>query len=160
MYIRSVAQSCLTLCDPMNCSTPGLPVHHQLLEFTEIQFWLIFTNWVINTGLRSRTLPVPQTLPSMILITTTCYPYIVPKWPLFWPLTALNFLKPCLDVTYTWNHTVYILWCLPSFLQPCLMSFSISLSIVIELPFSLLHSIPLWACHNVLTTHIYISNWH
>ena len=27
-----VAQSCLTLCDPVNCSTPGLPVHHQLLE--------------------------------------------------------------------------------------------------------------------------------
>ena len=26
----SVAQSCPTLCDPMNCSTPGLPVHHQL----------------------------------------------------------------------------------------------------------------------------------
>ena len=31
----SVAQSCLTLCDPMNCSTPGLPVHHHLLEFTQ-----------------------------------------------------------------------------------------------------------------------------
>ena len=30
----SVAQSCPTLYDPMNCSTPGLPVHHQLLEFT------------------------------------------------------------------------------------------------------------------------------
>ena len=30
-----VAQSCLTLCDPMNCSTPGLPVHHQLPEFTQ-----------------------------------------------------------------------------------------------------------------------------
>ena len=30
----SVAQSCPTLCDPMNCSTPGLPVHHQLPEFT------------------------------------------------------------------------------------------------------------------------------
>ena len=30
----SVAQSCLTLCDPMNSSTPGLPVHHQLPEFT------------------------------------------------------------------------------------------------------------------------------
>ena len=27
---------CLTLCDPMNCSTPGLPVHHQLPEFTQI----------------------------------------------------------------------------------------------------------------------------
>ena len=31
----SVAQSCPTLCDPMNHSTPGLPVHHQLLEFTQ-----------------------------------------------------------------------------------------------------------------------------
>ena len=33
--IRSVTQSCPTLCDPMNRSTPGLPVHHQLPEFTE-----------------------------------------------------------------------------------------------------------------------------
>ena len=33
--IRSVAQSCRTLCDPMNHSTPGLPVHHQLLESTQ-----------------------------------------------------------------------------------------------------------------------------
>ena len=33
--IRSVVQSCPTLCDPMNCSTPGLPVHHQLPEFTQ-----------------------------------------------------------------------------------------------------------------------------
>ena len=32
---RSVAQSCPTLCDPMTCSTPGLPVHHQLPEFTQ-----------------------------------------------------------------------------------------------------------------------------
>ena len=31
----SVAQSCLTLCDHMNRSTPGLPVHHQLREFTQ-----------------------------------------------------------------------------------------------------------------------------
>ena len=33
--IRSVAQSCPTLCNPMNRSTPGLPVHHQLPEFAE-----------------------------------------------------------------------------------------------------------------------------
>ena len=32
--VSSVVQSCLTLCDPMNLSTPGLPVHHQLPEFT------------------------------------------------------------------------------------------------------------------------------
>ena len=33
--IRSVTQSCPTLCDPMNCSMSGLPVHHQLPEFTQ-----------------------------------------------------------------------------------------------------------------------------
>ena len=31
----SVTQLCPTLCDPVDCSTPGLPVHHQLLEFTK-----------------------------------------------------------------------------------------------------------------------------
>ena len=35
LQFSSVAQSCLTLCDPMNCSTPGLPVHHQLPESTQ-----------------------------------------------------------------------------------------------------------------------------
>ena len=35
VQFSSVTQSCPTLCDPMNHSTPGLPVHHQLLEFTQ-----------------------------------------------------------------------------------------------------------------------------
>ena len=35
IQFSSVVQSCSTLCDPMNHSTPGLPVHHQLLEFTQ-----------------------------------------------------------------------------------------------------------------------------
>ena len=35
VQFSSFAQSCPTLCDPMNCSTPGLPVHHQLPEFTK-----------------------------------------------------------------------------------------------------------------------------
>ena len=36
VQFSSVAQSCPTLCNPMNHSTPGLPVHHQLPEFTQI----------------------------------------------------------------------------------------------------------------------------
>ena len=36
LQFSSVAQSCPTLCNTMNCSTPGLPVHHQLPEFTQI----------------------------------------------------------------------------------------------------------------------------
>ena len=35
IQFSSGAPPCLTLCDPMNCSTPGLPVHHQFLEFTQ-----------------------------------------------------------------------------------------------------------------------------
>ena len=35
LQFSSVTQSCPTLCDPMNCSMPGLPVNHQLLEFTQ-----------------------------------------------------------------------------------------------------------------------------
>ena len=35
VQLSSVSQSCPTLCDPMNRSTPGLPVHHQLPEFTQ-----------------------------------------------------------------------------------------------------------------------------
>ena len=41
VQFSSVAQSCPTLCDPMNCSTPGLPVHHQLPEFTQT-----YVHWV------------------------------------------------------------------------------------------------------------------
>ena len=40
----SVVQSCLTLCNPMNCSTPGFPVLHHLSEFAQIR-----VHWVNNT---------------------------------------------------------------------------------------------------------------
>ena len=35
IQFSSVTQACLTLCDPMDCSMPGFPVHHQLLESTQ-----------------------------------------------------------------------------------------------------------------------------
>ena len=41
LQFSSVAQSCPTLCDPMNRSTPGLPVHHQLPEFTPTHIHLV-----------------------------------------------------------------------------------------------------------------------
>ena len=44
VQFSSVAQSCLTLCDPMDYSMPGLPVHHQLPEFTQIH-----VHWVSDT---------------------------------------------------------------------------------------------------------------
>ena len=41
VQFSSVAQSCLTLCDPMNNSMPGLPVHHQVLESTQTHVHLV-----------------------------------------------------------------------------------------------------------------------
>ena len=41
VQFSSVIQSCLTLCDPMNHSTPGLPVHHQLPEFTQTHVYRV-----------------------------------------------------------------------------------------------------------------------
>ena len=40
-WFSSVAQLCPTLWDPMDCSTPGLPVHHQLLEFAQIHVYQV-----------------------------------------------------------------------------------------------------------------------
>ena len=51
----SVTQSCLTLCKPMNRSTPGLPVHHQLPEFTQTH-----VHWVSDAILPSHLLSSPS----------------------------------------------------------------------------------------------------
>ena len=55
VQFSSVAQSCPTLCDPMNCSTPGLPVHHQLPEFT-----LTYVHWVSDAIQPSHPLSSPS----------------------------------------------------------------------------------------------------
>ena len=60
LQFSSVAQSCLTLCDPMDCSTPGLPVHHQLLEFTQTH-----VHWVGDAIQPSHPLSSPSFLPSV-----------------------------------------------------------------------------------------------
>ena len=44
VQFSSVAQSCPTLCDPMNCSTPGLPVHHQLPEFSQTHIQILLSH--------------------------------------------------------------------------------------------------------------------
>ena len=56
----SVAQSCLTLCDPMNRSTPGLPVHHQLPEFTQTHVHRVSDAIQPSHSLLSPSLPAPN----------------------------------------------------------------------------------------------------
>ena len=63
VQFSSVAQSCPTLCDPKNLSTPGLPVHHQLLEFTHS---CPLTRWC-HSAISSSVVPFsscPQSFPA------------------------------------------------------------------------------------------------
>ena len=58
--IRSVPQSCPTLCDPMNHSTPGLPIHHQLPEFTQTHVHRVSDAIHPSHPLSSPSPPVPN----------------------------------------------------------------------------------------------------
>ena len=55
VQFSSIAQSCPTLCNPMNCSMPDLPVHHQLPEFTQTH-----VHWVSDDIQPSYPLPSPS----------------------------------------------------------------------------------------------------
>ena len=60
VQFSSVAQSCMTLCDPMNHSTPDLPVHHQLPEFTQTHVHRVGDAIQPSHPLSSPSLPAPN----------------------------------------------------------------------------------------------------
>ena len=81
LYFSSVAQLCLTLCDPMDSSTPGFPVHHQLLELTQTQ-----GHWVDDAIQSSNPLlspsPLPSVIPSIRVFSNGSVLCI--RWPKYW----------------------------------------------------------------------------
>ena len=77
----SVAQSCPTLCDSMDCSTPGLPVHHQLPEFTQTHVHRVSDATQPSNPLSSL-LPPPSILPSIRVFSNESALQI--KWPKYW----------------------------------------------------------------------------
>ncbi|XDC78675.1 hypothetical protein R6Z07F_009848 [Ovis aries] len=77
----SVAQSCRTLCDPMNCSTPGLPVHHQLPEFTQthtIESVMPSNHFILCHPL----LLLPSIFPRIRVFSSESVLHI--RWPKYW----------------------------------------------------------------------------
>ena len=64
IQFSSVTQSCLTLCDPINRSTPGLPVHHQLPEFTQTRVHRVSDATQPSHPLSSPSPPAPCPNPS------------------------------------------------------------------------------------------------
>ena len=79
----SAAQSCLTLCDPMDCSMPGLPVHHQLPELTEthVHDSVMPSNHLILC----HTLLPPSIFPSIRVFSNESALHI--RWPKLWSFT-------------------------------------------------------------------------
>ena len=77
----SVAQSCPTLCDPMNRSMPGLPVHHQLPEFTQTHIHPVSDAIQTSHPLLSPLLllPIPPSIRVFFNESTLCM-----RWPKYW----------------------------------------------------------------------------
>ena len=81
VQFSSVTQLCLILCNPMNHSTPGLPVHHQLLEFTQTHVHVLVmpSNHLI---LCRPLLLLPSIFPSIRVFSNESVFCI--KWPKYW----------------------------------------------------------------------------
>ena len=81
VQFSSVTQSCLTLCDPMNRSTPGLPVHHQPLEFSQTH-----VHWVGDAIQPSHPLCplllLPSIFPSIRVFSNEST--LRMRWPKYW----------------------------------------------------------------------------
>ena len=82
VQFSSVAQSCPTLCDPMNRSTPGLPVYHQLPEFTQTHVHRVSDAIQPSHPLSSPRLllpPIPRSIRVFSNESTLCM-----RWPKYW----------------------------------------------------------------------------
>ena len=80
----SVSQPCPTLCDPMNCSTPGLPVHHQLPEFTQTHVHRVSDAIQPSHPLSSPSLLPP--IPPSIRVFSNESTLLI-RWPKYWSLS-------------------------------------------------------------------------
>ena len=81
VQFSSVAKSCPTLCNPMNCSTPGLPVHHQLPEF--IQTHVLVLVMPSNHHILCRPpLLLPPIPPSIRVFSNEST--LLTRWPKYW----------------------------------------------------------------------------
>ena len=79
LNISSVAQSYLTLCNPMDCSTPGLPVHHQLPEPTQTHVHQVGDAIQPSHPLLSPSPPQPSIFPSIRVFSNVSVLCI--RWP-------------------------------------------------------------------------------
>ena len=80
VQFRSVAQSCPTLCNPVDCSSPSFPVHHQLPELTQTHVHRVGD--AIQHLILCHPLLPPSIFPSIRVFSNEAVLYI--RWPKYW----------------------------------------------------------------------------
>ena len=118
VQFSSVTQSCPTLCDPMNHSTSGLPVHHQLPEFTQTH-----VHWVGDAILPSHPLSsfllLPSIFPSIMIFSNESVLCI--RWPKYWDfsfsISPSNEYSGLISFRMDWLDSLADQGTLKSFLQ-------------------------------------------
>ena len=114
----SVAQSCLTLCNPMNHSTPGFPVHHQLPEFTKLMSieMVMPSNHLI---LCHPLLLLPSIFPSIRVFSNESVLRI--GWPKYWSfsfsISSSNEYSGLISIWMDWLDLLAVQGTLKSLLQ-------------------------------------------
>ena len=118
VQFSSVAQSCSTLCDPMNCSTPGLPVHHQLrssLKVTSIDSVMPSSHLILSHSL----LLLPPIPPSIKVFSSESALRI--RWPKYWSfsfnISPSNEYSGLISFTMDWLDLLAVRGTLKSLLQ-------------------------------------------
>ena len=104
----SVTQSCPTLCDPINRSTPGLPVHHQLPEFTQTHVHRVSMPSSLLILCRPLLL-LPSIFPNIRVFSNESALRI--RWPKYWSLLKLMSIESVMPSSH-------LILCRPLFLLP------------------------------------------
>ena len=116
--ISSVAQLCPTLCNPMNCTTPGFPVHHQLTELTQTQVHRVHDAIQLSHPLSSPSL-LPSIFPSIRVFSNE--PVLCIRWPNYWSfslsISPSNEYSGLISFSMDWLELLAVQWTLKSLLQ-------------------------------------------
>ena len=118
LQFSSVTQLCPTLCDPMNRSTPGLPVHHQLPEFNQTH-----VHWVSDAIQPSHPLSSPLLLPTIFpsIRVFSNESALCIRWPKYWSFSfsirPSNEQSGLISFRMDWFHLLAVHGTLKSLLQ-------------------------------------------
>ena len=120
LQFSSVAQLCPTLCNPMDCSTPALPVHHQFPEFTQTH-----VHWVSDAIQPSHPLSslflLPSNFPSIRVFTNESV--LHNRWPKYWSFSLSsspsNEYSGLISIRMDWLDLFAVQGTLKSLLQHC-----------------------------------------